>query len=648
MQQSINGLAPQSDTYRKRLWILVLILFAAAFSRLASLTLRSLDGDEGISLLFSELPYSVLLRHVGDLTLDRHPLSYYIILKLWRDFVGDTDLELRLLSVLIGIVTVALVYQIGRRKLGHLRAAFAALLVAMNPLIVYQDQYIRMYAPALLLTAVAFYIIFAARPKTLWSRLLTYLILVGAVVAAVYFHVLAVTIIPILGVLLLWQARRRPAESAMGMAALAVSGLGILPYISNIFMTGNQGGGSLALEGWYRTLVGEVKTLLDYQSVLTFTANERLLLIVLVLILVVAIYRDRQMGTLFSVWLLGTLVLGAFVSLRIEFFTSKILTFGVIPFSYILATAFFGKAAAVDRRGLLPALLVIGLMLAGQWQMARPGNQREDFRSAAQFVEQYATSNDAVFIHLNWYRYVFGHYYPRPFFAPFANNISSEEEVRTTFEPYLDSEVIWLVQSGTDAPTTGLPDYIGDQGRAVQGWLGERFPASTAVFPNGVEVYAFSANYRFTTLPETAVPLNLAYPNGLRLVGYRVAQTEFPTKDYHLHPPSTWVPVTLYWSVDRPLEFDMVPSIALEDEQGNLWGGELSRENGLPAFYPPTSWQPGEIVRWDFDVNVNPELTSGDYKLVLRVQSPPDAAPINHEGGESWHILDRVTFQDAD
>lgn len=646
MQQTADGVVPQSDANHHRLWTLVLILVITAFSRVVSLTVRSVNGDEGISIFLSGLPASVLFEQMFAQTLDRHPLFYFVILKLWRLVVGDTDLELRLFSLFIGLVTVALVYQIGRRKLGHFRAAFAAFLLAMHPLIIHQDQYIRMYTPVLFLHAVAFYIIFVARPATPWKRLFAYLILVVCIVAGVYMHVLAVTIIPILGILLLRQARRRPTESAMGIAALGVSGLGILPFFINIFMTGSQGRGSLALEGWYRTLLGEAKTLLDYQSVLTFSGNEFLLLFVGGLIVVAAVYRDRTMGILFAIWLLETLFLIAFVALRIEFFTPKLLTFGIIPFSYLIATAFFGKGKRFDLRGVLPALLILGLMLAGQWRMSQPGSQHEDFRSAAQFVEQYATNSDAVFVHLNWYQYVFDHYYPRTFFAPFANNISSEEEVGAAFAPHLGSEVIWLVQSGTDAPTTGLPDYVGDQGRTVQSWLNGQFPLSTAVFPKGVEVYGYLANYRFDELPETAVPLDLVYPNGLHLVGYRLAQREFPTRDYYLHPPSTWVPVTLYWSVDRPLEADMVASIALEDEGGNIWGGHIEHENGLRAFYPPTSWQPGEIIRWDFDVNVNPELAPGTYKLVLRVHSPSDAAPLNYTGGESWYILDRVAFQD--
>ena len=32
-------------------------------------------------------------------------------------------------------------------------------------------------------------------------------------------------------------------------------------------------------------------------------------------------------------------------------------------------------------------------------------------------------------------------------------------------------------------------------------------------------------------------------------------------------------------------------------------------------FYPPSTWQPGETVRDDYDVNLNPGMPAGQYTL---------------------------------
>ena len=636
-----------------RLGSLTLLLWLTAATRLLRLTWRSLDADEGASLFYSDLPFDQLFRHMADLTLDRHPLFYYVYLRLWRLLTGDTDLELRLLSVFAGLLTVALVYQIGRRRLGHNRAFLAATLYALNPLILYQHQDVRMYTPVMLLSAWAFFVFYAAslgldraaRPHPLLAAPLLYGTAAVGLIAATYMHVLAVTALPILGLIGLAQLRWQPRRGVWGLAALAVTGLGILPYFWNVFQTNTQGSGSLALSGWYRTALGGAKTMLDNQSVLRFTGNEGLFLLLIVLFLLLAVYRSPAESLPFLGWLATGFLLLGIVVLRVEFFTAKLFAYLAIPLAYLVAIALLGQSGRWRPPNMLPAIALLAFFLAGHIQMVRPDNQREDFRSAATFVDQFATADDAVWVHLNWYQFIFDHYYPRDFAAPLPNNVRSEDEVAAAAAPYLAAEVLWLVQAGVDAAATGLPSYSGDQGRLVERWLAARYPQGTAVFPAGVTVQAYIIRYRFKSLPATAQPAPLAYEEGIQLHGYRLAQTTFPRQDELLHPPSSWVPVTLYWSVDAPLPAGFRPSLSLEDESGNVWGGAIVRDNGLTAFHPPAAWTPGEIVRWDFDVNANPTLPAGQYKLVVRVQRGTDMAFLNHEGGAPWHILALVTFE---
>jgi hypothetical protein len=160
-----------------------------------------------------------------------------------------------------------------------------------------------------------------------------------------------------------------------------------------------------------------------------------------------------------------------------------------------------------------------------------------------------------------------------------------------------------------------------------------------------VDVTGYATRYRFDSLPESAVPLEVVYPNGLALIGYRLPQREFTCRDLRLHPPSTWIPVALYWSVDHPLGTDIRVSVSLEDGKGNVWGGGLPRENGLRGFYAPPHWQSDEVIRWDFDVVANPQTPSGDYKLVLRVAEASSGVLLPHTAGEDWAILDRVQLE---
>ncbi|NOR83636.1 MAG: hypothetical protein GQ526_09105 [Ardenticatenales bacterium] len=618
----------------------MLVLLVAAAIRLPTLTWRSLDFDEGASLHFSSLPYTELITHFADLGLDRHPRLYSVLLKAWRQIGGDADVMLRLPSALAGMLTVAIVYQLGRRRLGEATAGFAALLIALNPLVIYQNQDARMYALALLFSVLAVWALWNAlyNPRSHLGPKLG--VFSAALALAAYMHAIAATLFPVLGLMLLVELFRRRRAAVWGLGALAASAAVYAPYLVNIIRTGNTGSGVATVDDWVRTTLGATQTLLDFQSTASSPIHRALLLGLLAAIVVVGVWRGRRQGAMVALWFLPVLALTILASLRMNFFQTKIYVFSAVPLALLTSLACLGRSRKLDWRGTLPALAMLSLVLYSLSFQWRAGNQREDLRSAARFVGDHAAENDTVVLHLAWSQYVFGHYYPDPFVHPFANNVDSATPVGDRLAPFLDSEVVWLVQVGV-----GIPGTQGDPDRVVQGWLAERYPVVTEVFPNGVDVRGYATRYRFSSLPETATRLEVDYPNELNLVGYRLTDRDLPTRDLWLHPPSTWVPVALYWSASRPLSGDIRISILLEDEQGNVWGGNMPREKDLRAFYPPLHWQPGEIVRWDFDVNANPDIRPGEYKVVLRVYEIESGAALAHAEGGDWLILDRVRLR---
>jgi len=626
------------STRQSRFQVLVLILLVAAAVRLSTLTWRSLDFDEGASLAYSSLPYAELFTHFTDLSIDRHPLFYYVLLKAWRQIAGDADVMLRLPSALAGMLTVALVYQIGRRRLGEVTAGFAALLFALNPLVIFQHQDARMYALALLFTVLAVWSLWDILDKPEPHICLRLGVFFVALTSAMYTHFIAATVFPALGLMLIWEFRRARRAAISGMVALAASGAAYAPYLVNILRTGNSGSGAATLDNWLRTTLGAARTLLDFQ--LTLNVPDSILLGLLGVIVVMGVWRGRREGVMLALWFLPVLALTILVTVRIQFFHIKIMVFSAAPLSLLTAVACLGKSRTFERSGTLPALVMLSFVLYGVSFQWRVGRQREDFRTAAQFVQEFSTASDTVVVHVAWSRFVFGHYYPAPFVYPLPNNVDSTTPVEDCLRPYLDSEVLWLVQAGV-----GLPGSGGDPDRLVQRWLAERYPVVTEVFPSGVDVRGYATRYRSSSLPDSATLLDIVYPNGLNLVGYRLAERNFARRDLWLHPPSTWVPVTLYWSVGQPLSADIRISILLEDEQGNVWGGELPRQKDLRAFYPPMQWKPEEIVRWDFDLNANPKIPPGGYKVVVRVYRTDSGVALQDTDGKDWLILDRIRMK---
>jgi hypothetical protein len=73
----------------------------------------------------------------------------------------------------------------------------------------------------------------------------------------------------------------------------------------------------------------------------------------------------------------------------------------------------------------------------------------------------------------------------------------------------------------------------------------------------------------------------------------------------------------------------------MTDDAHQVWGGSLERATGAMRFYPSSAWEPGEIVRDDYDVNLNPMTPVGEYSLEVSLFSASgEALPASYEGGE--------------
>src|SRR5512136_2631008 len=127
---------------KRTLWILAAILALATLLRFFQLDAQSFWNDEGTSARVAErsLPL-ITAAAIGDI----HPPLYYYALHFWRGLAGASELALRSLSALLGILLVWLIYWLGRKLLDEPAALFAELVAAINPFQVYYSQEARMY-----------------------------------------------------------------------------------------------------------------------------------------------------------------------------------------------------------------------------------------------------------------------------------------------------------------------------------------------------------------------------------------------------------------------------------------------------------------------------------------------------------------------
>ncbi|ASG75922.1 hypothetical protein D6F12_00515 [Salmonella enterica] len=142
-----NGLRKIKYKYHVRLIVMFSVII-----RLLFLTDRYLWCDEASSVLISRHNVDSLLFHAA---FDVHPPLYYLLLHDWMILLGDSITAVRSLSLLFGILTVALVIALTRWLANERTALLAGWFVALMPMAVHYSQETRMYALLGMLTLAA-------------------------------------------------------------------------------------------------------------------------------------------------------------------------------------------------------------------------------------------------------------------------------------------------------------------------------------------------------------------------------------------------------------------------------------------------------------------------------------------------------------
>jgi uncharacterized membrane protein len=234
----------------RRAALLSLLLLAFAW-RIHALTTQSLWRDEVDAIWFATRDLPMTLSMFVDAG-QNGPL-YFLALRPWFNLVGTSEFALRFPSVLAGTLSVALLWQVGRR-LAPLRrssgaaatpdaqnvaaqngaaqdtvALLAALFLAFNPYQLWYSQEGKMYTVTTALVLLATWCWLAGIGRGGWRPWLAYWL---TVTLGMYTHLLLVLLIPLhlLWYILAWPAARRHWRGY----ALTLAGL-TLPYLPMVW-----------------------------------------------------------------------------------------------------------------------------------------------------------------------------------------------------------------------------------------------------------------------------------------------------------------------------------------------------------------------------------------------------------------------------
>jgi hypothetical protein len=525
-------------------------------------------------------------------------------------------------------------YGIGLRLGGRRAAGIGALLVACNPFLVWYSQEARMFMPATAFALVGLYgaVRLADDDADASSTALSALLIVAGFTAALYSYLFSAFLLPVAAawvVVLAWRARRTGGAriAAGGLAALGLTALLFLPLARSAWqVSGAEAAPGRAFAGMPAALWRQlgVYTLgwpgwpANVKGVLTGGAA---LLAAAGLVVTPGVGFDRARragGLLLALWLGLPLLAGGLLLARDRtvFAESRYFIF-LVPALCLT----WGRALAwlVERRravGLLGLALMFGVTIAGLPSLWTPENRKEAWREAAAFVAAQAGPNDAVLIQADYVRPAFERYFsgPQPVFTPFTEWLADQAQVDAPLEGLKEFDAVWLVESHQEDR---------DPGGLVAGWFAARNPLITEVFPPGVSVRGYLQAYRRATLPAGLTAASVtADAAGPQMVACTYQPERLAARDELFHPPSGWVHAVTYWAPGvapgaAAAGADASPVAQMVDAAGQVWGQSLDRAGDAFERWPPSGWQPGEVVRVDHEVNLNPATPPGRYRLVV-------------------------------
>ncbi|MCZ7544112.1 MAG: glycosyltransferase family 39 protein [Anaerolineae bacterium] len=218
------------------LWLVAILLLAAGL-RVVNLGGRTLWYDEAFAVLYAETGLDAMLEGTlaqeDGAAADVHPLLYYTLLGAWMGRVGQSPEAVRALSVLVGVLTVAVVCRLAADLFGPRAGLAAGLIAALSPFHVQYAQEARMYALMALWLLLATWCFVRGwqgggrrRASFYWLGFAVFAALAVYTQQLAAFYLLALALFPF--VARRWDVCGRVV--AAGLAALAL----YLPWLANL------------------------------------------------------------------------------------------------------------------------------------------------------------------------------------------------------------------------------------------------------------------------------------------------------------------------------------------------------------------------------------------------------------------------------
>jgi 4-amino-4-deoxy-L-arabinose transferase-like glycosyltransferase len=641
---------------RERLYRVLLLLFIAlAFARgVYGLGFNSLWWDESLSLqranydlpdiLSNKIILTDAVRQV--ITLDNHPPLYFLLLHLVVKLAGQSEFALRFPSLAFSVLTVSLLYTVGKHLFDERTGLLAALLGAISPLYLWYSHEARMYTMLTFGGLLSFYSllrILTSSVKRETSNVeyripnlqlpIIYVLSSAAMVTTHYLGFLV--LLAELVIFLSFLRRNTWQRVAIPVLVVLLIAVPILYYGLSILPEGEMAGFRfIPLLELLRDVANSFSLGISVQAekVLPVYWVFRGVFLIGALAAGWRAFRPLNMALQLgsgqakdSPW--SPKALSALFYLLVPVFSIYLLSYVrpaymnirhlimVSPAFYLILA--LGLATISKRWRWIFAsclvLIVAGSAYSTQQYFYNEKYAKDDHRAWGEYLKAHAQPGDVIVVDPPHIAQIY-HYYadaglpwiglPR-LVSPEEVTISALEELMAQYDR------IWLALSHT--PPWGDPEFLPKK------WLGEHaFLVDDRGFHSYaslVQVFCFlTSSPVLETMPVFQHPLEANFEDKLIFLGYDLKGKPVTSGQF--------VHLNLYWKVPSTLgelREDYGVSLRLLDGENRLWGQADRRP--LNGHYPTSQWQPGQIIKDDYELLVDVGTPPGWYRLEMVVHN---------------------------
>ena len=593
-------------------WLTVSLLLGLLITgwglRIHRLGDKSVWWDEGWSVWVSRHSFVGILQEVGH---DVHPPLYFWLLHAWRWGSGDSEFGLRALSALLGVLTIAVVYRLGRVVNGRVTGLLAALFITIARFSIAWSQEIRMYALVSLLAVLGVWAAIRVWDKGRSIHWLAYILsMIGGLFSLYLFFPIPLAI----NIAWLWVYKHaeRPRRQLLQWAGAQLAILAVLAlwlnYALRGFLTNSSASPTALIDFlkiyWTVLTVGIPLNVEQYASV-TIPV-----LVIFAAGLALLIWQARQNWqqarhiTLFVTGLLLPIIVVYLVSIP----KAGVYAPQFAPRYLVIFSAYYSILLAWGIVRLAGGRLIWGRWLIGMgltavvlyaaWTGLRsyhPGRVlNDDYNSLALTIEAYKRPSDTVILFSDTDWPIFAYHHPDEWRGvPHAWQITPSVADEFLSPIWQSSDGVWLVIT----PYAGVGD---PQGEMVN-WLAKRATA-VAAYPyedKALHFYARTdarADLIGELIPDAAPRFEetAVLASNWQLTGYDQAIQDVKSGDT-LH-------IFLFGQGD-----EAAVVVGLVDEVGQVW---QETAVSLPATISPT--------RQQIDLLISPDTPSGSYHFFVR------------------------------